>query len=58
MSPIVKMGAISAIKKLKAKKAVRDMGEPQQTWSGSRKRRQRPGPENEPEPESWRGHDF
>jgi hypothetical protein len=58
MSPIAKMGAMTAIKKLKAKKAVDDMGEPRQTWQGSRVRRQKPGPENEPEPESWRGHDF
>jgi hypothetical protein len=58
MSSIAKEGAISAIKKLRARKAVGDMGEPQQLWRGNRVRRQRPGPENEPEPESWRGHDF
>lgn len=51
-------GAESAIKKLRAKKSVGDMGERQDLWSGQKAERRRPGPENEPVPESWRGHDF
>lgn len=51
-------GAESAIKKLRAKKSVDDMGGPHQLWSGQKPERRRPGPENEPVPGSWRGHDF
>jgi hypothetical protein len=56
---VAKLGSVSAIKKLRAKKPVDDMGEGRERlWRGQRLRENKPGPENQPVPESWRGHDF